>query len=80
MQGSITWYPVATNKPPIADYQSVDNIKRSANLLVWGPGGWVWQTYYIHMYGKMPINKWFGITSVPFEITHYAFINFPDPY
>lgn len=71
-QGTITWFEFPEIHPSIADHQSNGLIKRSANVLVWGKGGWTQQTYYNHTTGT-----WFAQDQLPFTITHFAYINYP---
>lgn len=70
MKGTITWFAISKNEPPV---RIGDDIPRSDNIIVTGPKGWIQQTYYIH-----PVKAFFAHNELPFEITHWAFINQPE--
>ena len=69
--GSITWFKCEDQLPPIAheDYMG----KPSEKVLVWGKDGFPIQTYYVH-----DAKCWFSFNNIPFEITHWAYINEPE--
>lgn len=68
--GTISWFRCEDQLPPIKheDYLG----KPSEMVLVWGPNGFPIQTYYVHS-----VKTWFSSNNIPFEITHWAFINTP---
>jgi hypothetical protein len=69
-KGTITWFSV-DKLPPIEYPELMGN--PSEKVLVWGKGGFPIQTYYVH-----DANCWFSSNNIPFEITHWAFINLPE--
>lgn len=68
--GTITWYSISEGHLP-AISSKYNN--RSEMVLVWGQDGWVQINYYNH-----EIGNWFS-TDFPFVITHFAYINYPEP-
>jgi len=69
--GTITWFDCTDLLPPKTRQKGLIGV--SEIVLVWGNGGWVQQTYYIHSTGD-----WFAANELPFKITHWAYINHPE--
>lgn len=70
-KGTITWFNCSYHLPPIINNELMG--KPSEKVMVIGPNGFPIQTYYVH-----DAKCWFSQESIPFEITHWAYINYPE--
>lgn len=81
-KGTITWHSIDT-LPSIDEslQHPYPNIKYSSRVLV-SDGVNISHSQYLH-YIDIKMNdsnakyRWLGYNNIPFEITHWAYINFP---
>jgi len=71
MQGTITWFKCEEVLPPIEKPGVLGN--PSEIVLVYGAGAYPQISYYVHT-----AKEWFAAESIPFNITHWAYINKPE--
>jgi hypothetical protein len=69
--GGIVWFKCEDQLPPIKYPHALG--KPSDKVLVWGKGGWPQFTYYVH-----DAKEWFCANELPFIITHWCYINYPE--
>lgn len=70
-KGTITWFNCEEDQLPPQKFD--DFGKYSEKVLVWGDGGWAQETMYSHT-----AKEWFAANTIPFKITHWAYINLPE--